>query len=154
MDGRTIDGALRACPVTRGMFRGVLPADARAPCPSLAGFYVYNTDEAHEPGQHWVAQHRQPDVTRHFDSYGLPPFGALARGTLAEDCGPVRYSATRLQGSGKTCGHFCLYYALFCADPNTYPMTVFSSRDFERNDEVVVRLTRSVYGGLIEHCCT
>lgn len=149
MDGLTITNALTTCPVTRRMFRGVLTADASTPCRLGTGFYVYNTDEAHQPGQHWVAQHRLPTIVRHFDSYGLPPFGALARSMVAESCGPVDYRSTRLQGSGRTCGHFCLYYALYCADPIAFPLTVFKPGDLEWNDAYVVRLTRSVYGDMI-----
>ena len=149
MNGYTIDRALASCPATRDLYRGVLSADAPTACRLGVGFYVYNTDEAHQSGQHWVAQYRLPGVVRHFDSYGLRPFRTLARRMRAESCTPYEYEPTRLQGSGPTCGHFCLYYALHCADPYSHPMSVFSTWDLDWNDAEVVRLTRRVYGDLI-----
>lgn len=148
MEGIVIDRALRRCSVTRRLYRGVLTGDAPTPCRLGPGFYVYNTDEAHQPGRHWVAQYREGSSVRHFDSYGLPPFGAMRERMERDDCRRYVYRAVRLQGSGATCGHYCLYYALHCADPYRYPMTVFDAKDLEWNDAEVVELTRSVFKGI------
>ena len=147
MDGRVIDRALSTCPITRDLYRGVLTGDAPTPCRLGPGFYVYNTDEASQPGRHWVAQYRTGSRVLHFDSYGLPPFGAMRRSMAREEC-PVDYRILRLQGNGTTCGHYCLYYALHCADPYTYPMTVFDAEDWDWNDAKVVGITRNIFKGL------
>ena len=97
-----------------------------------------------------MVQERDEGYMRHFDSYGLPPFGEMAKRLKKEGdaCRIINYRTRRLQGSGATCGYFCLYFALYCVDPIKYPMTVFKPWDLEWNDTEVVRLTRLVFTGI------
>ena len=145
MDGATIDRALRGHPLTRDIYRGLSPADDAPACIRGLGFYVYNTDPSWMPGQHWVAQYNDGVRIRHFDSYGLPPFGPLAVAADSMCPGKVVYRKTRLQGDGETCGHFCLYYALHVADPVTYPMNAFDRTDLNGNDAKVTEMVEKFF---------
>ena len=152
MDGSTIDRALRNNAVTRRIYRGVASADDTAACLRRPGFYVYNTDPSWLPGKHWIAQYNDgTGRILHFDSYGLPPFGEMAA-ALDASCPSttaIAYHDRRLQGAEKTCGHYCLYYALHTAQPSVYGMDAFDEDDLNGNDLKVTAIVEHVFDGLL-----
>ena len=98
---------------TRHMFMGVYPSD-RLPHiipknKTLA--LIANTDPSHKPGQHWVAFFFTKSTVYFFDSYGRSPAKSPFR-RLMKYRKHKRVFERRLQGDGRTCGYYCLYFIL------------------------------------------
>ena len=117
MDTRQIENVLRSDHLCSPLFAGVFASDAFAVAfrASDKRLFVINNQDSRQPGEHWLAVWRAPDVTYFFDSYGLPPhlyrdvYNTLTRPCSADLVG----STVRLQELGTdVCGQYCVAYCL------------------------------------------
>jgi len=126
--------ALRFHPHTKSVFAGVY---ARNKIPRIPlrkrVVYVVNTDPAHKPGTHWVVFFLTKNTVYYFDPYGTPPRGFHR---ILQSRKNAQYYGQRLQGMGRMCGHYCLYFIL--AMQTNLSMTIFGS-DLNANDRIVKR---------------
>lgn len=132
---RQLRRALRFHPYTKSIFGGVyawnrLPT--RVPENRTVAFVV-NTDPAHKPGQHWVVFYIKKDTIYYFDPYGIPPVRFHKIFCCRKN---VKYFGQRLQGLGRMCGHYCIYFVLSTQTSHTFD--IFGS-DLNANDRIVKR---------------
>jgi len=124
--------ALQFHPQTKSTFGGVfarnkVPTIPKGKCIS----FVVNTDPSSKPGEHWVAFFITPSEVYYFDPYGIPPTGFKR---IINSRGKQYYFGQRLQGLGRMCGHYCLYFILCMR--SYYTFNIFGS-DFNANDRIV-----------------
>lgn len=75
---------------------------------------IVNTDPAHKPGQHWCAFFLTPTCVYFFDSYGnSPPIKSFHR--LMHSRRYKKVFSRKIQGNGRVCGHYCMYFILAMA---------------------------------------
>ena len=139
-----LERALRRHRDIRPHFMGVfasnhLPRRIR-PC-NKTRVLIANTDPAWKPGRHWVAYCFMPHngPVYYFDAYGLPPWTPALRRllTLRRVC---RVFGRRIQGAGRTCGYYCLYFILTMLLPQAgYSFDIFGD-DLNANDRLVRRI--------------
>ena len=91
-------------------FLGVFPRNLVPSTPAitkLPACYVANSDDEHQPGQHWLAIFIDNEKNlEFFDSYAQPPavYGLHKIGVCTSN-------KTLLQSLDSTvCGHYCIYY--------------------------------------------
>ena len=126
--------ALFSHPMTAKIFKGVFPRNRIPTIPDNETLsFVVNTDPAHKPGKHWVAFYINKNTVYYFDSYGLPPKGF---GKILTSRSKRKYFTKRLQGNGKQCGHYCLFFLLHISHGEKLPINMFSD-DLNANDRVV-----------------
>jgi len=130
--------ALRFHPHTKSVFAGVYARNKipRVPLQKRVA-YVVNTDPAHKPGKHWVAFFLTKNTVYYFDPYGIPPHGFRR---ILQSRKNVQYYGKSLQGMGRKCGHYCLYFIL--AMQTNLSMKIFGS-DFKANDRIVKRFVEN-----------
>lgn len=93
------------------IFRGVFPSNKlpryipRGKTVAL----VANTDPSHKHGQHWVAYFYTQTHVYFFDSYGRPPLKSPFH-RLMKYRKYKQVFGRRIQGDGRVCGHYCLYF--------------------------------------------
>ena len=110
---------LRACLSDLKCFRGVFAAD-KLPLDRITdkSLFVINTDNADEPGEHWVSLYVRADGTAvFFNSFGLPPLvpsvGQFIRAVAPRS---LQYSNVCIQSATSTsCGLFCIAFCRFMA---------------------------------------
>ena len=126
--------ALKNHPKTRSVYGGVFARD-KLPVkpPTKETSYIVNTHPSSKPGQHWVAFFITEDTVYFFDSYGIPPVGFERVIKWRKN---YVYNRKRLQGIGRMCGHYCLYFILAMQTHHTF--RIFSD-DYNTNDRVVKR---------------
>ena len=144
MNTAQIRRALSHHHLTKYFFKGVFPRDKAMKIPKNKIFSViFNTDPSGKPGEHWVAFHITRNTVFYFDSYGLPPKGFAK---ILRSRPKVKYFARRLQGNGKECGHYCLFFLLnMCQGKNSFPMF---GKDFNANDRIVKRYVEKHFRGI------
>ena len=101
--------ALKFHPATKHVYGGVFPRNRIPRIPRhVRTAYVINTDPDSQPGQHWVAFFLTKDTVYYFDPYGIKPicFQKIFRSRKK------KYFCKRLQGMGRMCGHYCIYFIL------------------------------------------
>lgn len=98
--------------------------------------YVVNTDPAHMPGQHWVAFYMDDDTVYYFDPYGLPPIGFER---IMQSRKKQLFFKRRLQGQGKMCGQYCLYFILSMQTHRSFQLF---GDDLNANDRIVEQFVR------------
>ena len=125
--------ALRFHPHTRSVFGGVYARNRIPPVPNKEIAYIINTDPADKPGKHWVAFYLTKYTVYYFDPYGFPPTGFHK---ILHARKNVLYFGQRLQGMGRTCGHYCLYFILAMQRDRSF--RIFSN-DYNANDRIVKR---------------
>lgn len=119
---------------TKSVFAGVYARNRIPEVPREKRLaYIINTDQAHKPGKHWVAFFLTKTTVYYFDPYGIPPRG-FAR--ILKSRKKVRYFGRRLQGRGRMCGHYCLYFILTMQTKHS--LKIFGS-DLNANDRIVKR---------------
>lgn len=103
--------------------------------------YIANTDPAHKPGQHWVAIFYTKTCVYYFDSYG--------RGPTTPNFKRMMYFrkyrkvfGRRIQGDGKECGYYCLYFILAMVYNKDF--SCFGD-DFNANDRLVRKLVKKYF---------
>ena len=98
---------------------------------------IANTDPSHKPGKHWVAYFFTDTTAYYFDSYGLPPSTTSLRKLLTKHRQRQLVFGRRIQGNGKVCGQYCMYFLL--AMVYGYTFDCFGD-DLNANDRLVRRL--------------
>lgn len=92
------------------IFRGVFAAD-RLPkkYDGDRAAYIINTDDAREPGTHWLAVFKSNGKNdEYFDSYGLAPFVKSIENFLSAN---YIYNDRQIQSLlTQTCGQHCIYF--------------------------------------------
>ena len=95
-------------------FDGVYPSDRPLVINALPASFIINTDEAHLPGQHWVALYiDEAGHGEYFDPYGLPPFKLNILDNLNNICINWKYNKCTIQSTSArstACGHLCAVY--------------------------------------------
>ena len=115
MRTKQLTRALKTHPETRDVFLGVFPSDKlpRVVPPSRGAVaLIANTDPSHKAGQHWCAFYITPECAYFFDSYGNPPSMVKSFDRLMRCRRRQKVFGRRIQGEGRVCGHYCLYYIL------------------------------------------
>lgn len=89
-------------------FHGVFPMDS---LPKMDyGCYVINTDDADEPGEHWLAVYNDHGHIEYFDSFGRLPLDKRLEIFLGDH---YKYNKIQLQQLfSNACGFYCVYYIL------------------------------------------
>ena len=123
---------------TRDVFLGVFPSDKlptsmKEKKPAIA--LIANTDPSYKPGEHWCAFYITPDCAYYFDSYGLPPPKSFQR--LMHCRNTYKVFGRRLQGRGKVCGHYCMYFILAMVRGGSDTMFYKFGDDLNANDRIV-----------------
>lgn len=96
--------------VTNIKFKGVM-AKNHLPKELKDGFIIVNTDNCHQPGQHWVVIWVNRNQCEYFNSSGQPATGCIKEAALRYGKGCFLYNKKTVQKEGtETCGQFCLYY--------------------------------------------
>ena len=111
MDGRQIAHYLRGSTCYIGSYsRDNLPAINKLPAAFIA-----NTDEAHDPGTHWIAIFIDEELRGvYFDSFGLPPLFSDFIRYLDYNCQSWIYNNLTLQNvNSSTCGLYCILFVKF-----------------------------------------
>ena len=147
MDGLLIDRAMRQHPLLKKIYGATVSSDHQRLCLQKPGVYVINTDPSYLPGEHWVCLLHHPHSLYYFDPYGLPPHPNILR-SLSKCSKPLYYHRRRLQGSGPTCGYFCIYFALTLVD-RRFNLDVFTC-NHDKNDYFVVHVVKSVFPRLFQ----
>ena len=136
MKSSQIMKALSSHPVTGKIFKGVF---ARNRIPTFSKnerlSFVVNTDPAHKPGKHWLAFYINRNTVYYFDSYGIPPKGFEK---ILSSRPNKKYFTRRLQGNGKECGHYCIFFILQMCQNERLSLNMFST-DLNANDRIVKR---------------
>ena len=109
----TLQRALARNKLTKKVFRGVYPRNwlPNHVSKKKNEAYVVNTDTSDEIGEHWVVFYFTPQQAYYFDPYGLKPMHDEFLHFLKKRK-KCSYWSKRLQGTGNTCGYFCLYFIL------------------------------------------
>ena len=136
MKSSQLEKALSSHPVTRNIFKGVFARNRIPTFPKNERLsFVVNTDPAHKPGKHWLAFYVNEDTVYYFDSYGLVPKGFKKILTSRKN---KKYFNRRLQGNGKECGHYCIFFLLQMCQHERLLLNMFSN-DLNANDRIVKR---------------
>ena len=125
---------------TRDIFLGVFPSDKlpKAISRHRTIALVVNTDPSYKPGQHWCAFYITPSTVYFFDAYGIPPPKSFQR--LMRSRRQKKVYERRLQGRGKVCGHYCMYFILAMARGGYDYMFDCFGDDLDANDRIVRRM--------------
>ena len=108
MNTSQLERILQTDVMTSDMYRGVYAMDT---LPELQhGSYIINTDDADEPGEHWLAVFNDNGDVEYFDSFGRAPWYERLKLFLGTE---YKYNATPLQLLfSNACGFYCVYYIL------------------------------------------
>jgi hypothetical protein len=119
---------------TSSIFKGVFPANKLPTIPKNKTLAIIaNTDPSHRPGQHWVAFFFKREHVYFFDSYGQKPQKAEFHKLMM--CRKYKhFFGRRIQGSGKECGFYCLYFILSMVQGKSFD--IFGD-DLNANDRCV-----------------
>ena len=110
---------------------------------------IANTDEHDRPGRHWVAFYiDEHGRGTYFDSYGTPPhadrrfFLRLRQNSTA-----YQWNTRMLKGMfSQTCGQYCCVFLYYLSHGYSLKQFLqFFANDFNRNDELIVRLFRKIF---------
>jgi hypothetical protein len=131
---------------TKSIFAGVYARNKIPKVPKQKRIaYIVNTDPANKPGKHWVAFFLTRKTIYYFDPYGIPPHGFHR---ILRSRKNVCYFGQRLQGMGRMCGHYCLYFIL--AMQTNLSLEIFGS-DLSANDRIVKRLAEKHFPYINTH---
>lgn len=128
---------------TKHVFMGVFPCD-RLPknIPQNKTIAIIaNTDPAHKSGQHWVAYFYSKTCVYYFDSYGKPPKSYALR-KMMKFRRAQKVFGRRIQGLGKECGYYCLYFILAMIYGKDF--SCFGD-DYNANDRLVRKLVQAYF---------
>ncbi len=115
--------------------------------PLYSGLIV-NTDESHEPGQHWVAIYRSDSGIIYFDSFGLPPIEEKIEEYL-DKIAPRGwyYNSVGFQSMYQdTCGMHCIYFLICMFKFNSFQqyLDLFNKSKHENDilSKLIYKLTK------------
>lgn len=90
------------------LYRGIYAMDTLPDC--TPGYYIINTDDQDEPGEHWLAVFNDHGHIEYFDSFGRPPLDKRLETFLGKT---YKYNDIPLQLLfSNACGFYCVYYIL------------------------------------------
>ena len=125
---------------TKHIFMGVYPSDRlpRNIPKNKTVALIANTDPTHKPGQHWVAFFFSKSTVYFFDSYGRSPAKSPFH-RLMKYRRHQKVFSRRLQGDGRTCGYYCLYFILAMIQNRNF---VCFGDNLNANDRYVVQFVK------------
>ena len=133
---------LNAVVCAKNMLPHTRPSDVHA--------YIVNTDNASQPGEHWVAIFFQRNSVYYFDSYGLPPLEDYIRPFIQRNSRSYKHNPVQLQlGLLPVCGLYCIFALDFLArdcDLDTILCLKFDPYPSTKNDEDVTLWFSRYYG--------
>jgi hypothetical protein len=143
MRTRELEKALRQHQDTRSIFKGVFPSNQLPKIkPHEESALIANTDPSHKPGVHWVAFFFKKEHVYFFDSYGRKPQKAEFRKLMM--CRKYKhFFARRIQGDGKECGFYCLYFMLAMIQGKSFDKF---GDDLNANDRCVRNIVQKHFG--------
>ena len=129
--------------------------------------YIVNTDNANQPGQHWVTLFFNKGEVIYFDSYGHPPPQSILT-FMENNASQWKMNTVQLQSDfSNVCGHYCVFILLHLARGLSLPTIVkryFHASNLYQNDFIVKRWFEKQYGTVYRHvfnstmsygqCCT
>ena len=129
--------ALKFHPATKQVYGGVFPRNRIPRIPKHVRIaYVINTDPDNKPGKHWIAFFLTCNTVYYFDPYGIKPTGFKK---ILQSRKKKVYCGKRLQGMGRVCGHYCIYFILSMLTHHS--LDIFGS-DLQANDRIVQRFVQ------------
>ena len=104
--------------------------------------FIANVDTSDKPGSHWVAFYFTKDHEgEFFDSYGSPPnkYSETFTTFLNNNSNQLTFNTVTLQNIYlKVCGHYWLYFALYCSRQIGMRTIVHRfSKNTSKNDSLV-----------------
>ena len=135
MNTAEIQHALAGNAVTSPSFQGVFAADQVPASMPIPTSYVVNTDNAVDPGSHWVAFYQErPEVVEFFDSFGKSPSSYRL-----QPPGRVVQQSLQLQSEFSTvCGQYCMFFILRRLSGESYNNIVHLFTDSRENNDKMV----------------
>lgn len=136
--------------ITRKHFKGVFPADC-LPKAKLKkpAFVVANTDNASQPGTHWVAFYfPKSGKGEYFDSFANGPINAYFIKFLQKNCSTYTQNNKRVQSDFSTyCGQFCCMFLYYRCVGKTLKefLKLFTASKLDYNDNKVIHLYHKIY---------
>ena len=135
--------------IMKKKFLGAYPADVSPSFLSqkkICG-WIWNTDEKHLPGQHWVAIYKKNKTLYFFDSYGYSPNFYQKSYWKIKNHRFINISKhIQLQSnSTSTCGAWCLLFLYYCFRHNTFPFYLFSSMNQMKNEQTLFTLFNKIF---------
>ncbi len=146
MNGTQIESALRSDKFVDGVLVGIFAAD-QLPPKEYPGAYIVNTDESHQPGQHWVAFYTDREATECFDSFGQDPskYSPKIAEWLKGEFKVVQNEDLQSQDS-TVCGQYCMYFVLLRAYGFSYEDVLSSfTKDPSTNDKFVCKFVNKFF---------
>ena len=132
-------------------FLGTYPADIltfekKAKKKKRCG-WIWNTDEQHLPGQHWVAVYKKDRTLYFFDSYGFSPKFYQRQYWQLKKYRFINLTKNiQLQANGtSTCGAWCLLFLYYCFCRNMFPFFLFSSINQIKNEKILFGLIKKIF---------
>ena len=112
MRTKQLKKALRSHRDMQKIFKDVYASDKLPRIPKQKTLaLIANTDPSHKPGQHWVAVFFNKTTVYYFDSYGRSPTGTPFQKLMTYRKRKKMFGR-RIQGDGRVCGYYCLYFIL------------------------------------------
>jgi len=108
MNTAQIRRILQSDAMASDLYRGIYPIDR---LPTIEpGYYIINTENHDEPGEHWLVVYNDNGQIEYFDSFGRPPLDKRLYSFLGSD---YKYNEAELQQLfSNACGFYCVYYIL------------------------------------------
>lgn len=140
MKTKTLVRALKRNIHTKEVFGGVLPCNwlPKRVNKNKNVAFIVNTDPSDKKGQHWVAFFFTPCHSYFFDAYGNAPKLKVFEKFLRKRK-ESSYFNTRVQGTGRSCGYFCLFFILSMLGKVDW--NVFGDY-LQFNDQYVIRIMK------------
>lgn len=131
----------------------VLPADHLPKTKiKVRPFYlVVNTDEASEPGEHWISIYlpkNRNDLCEYFDSFGLPATNPHFIEFLKTNCNQYTYNPIQIQSDrSNTCGEYCVMFLHARNKDKTLKQFIdkFDRKKLEKNDKKIINMYIRMY---------
>lgn len=131
------------------IFKGVFPADKLPKRIKKPALLIANTDPSNKPGKHWVAFFIPKfGPVEFFNSIGKAPEQQEFIKFLKNNGKSFIYNKKRLQGMlSTTCGNYCGIYLYYRSKKIPFKkfLNLFSTSDFYKNDEKILRLYSSIF---------
>ena len=110
----------------------------------LPASYVFNSDSADGPGEHWICFFTDSDRSvDYMDSYGTAPWEKIYKWPTKNGFGPVRFNQKWLQHPTSS---ICWAYVIYFLATRSRGLSLvdilrrFQSYDFKLNDNLVISL--------------
>ena len=146
LDSNQIDFLLKR--IAPGHFKGVYACDELPEQMCGPSFLVINTSPAIRPTGHWVGLAiKKNNSAEYFDSYGMSPFGKIAKFIENNSTYCVYNQNLVQQLSSNLCGYYAIFFVYMAARGRSlgHVMARFGS-DSRINDKKIFREIHSIAG--------